>query len=127
MYMIHNRRVCDKVQAELDAVIGRKRYPTSQDRTQLPYVEAVLSEIMRISNVAPLAIAHRTIETTQFRQYLIPSDTVILVSLYSLNMDKDYWKDPENFRPERFLNENDEYIPHSEQFFPFGLGKMTQL
>lgn len=124
MYMIHNRRVCEKVQAELDAVIGRKRSPKLEDRNHLPYVEAVLSEIQRISNVAPLGIAHRTTETVQFQKYKIPKDTVILVSLYSLNMDKSYWHDPQIFRPERFLNDNGEYLPHAEQFFPFGLGKI---
>lgn len=62
-------------------------------------------------------------ENTQFREYIIPKDTVMLVSLYSLNMDKDYWHDPAIFRPERFLNENGEYISHAEQFLPFGLGK----
>lgn len=120
--MIHNRRVCEKTQSELDAVIGRKRFPNLQDRNHLPYVEAVLSEIQRISNVAPLGIAHRSTETVQFRDYTIPKDSVMLVSLYSLNMDKTYWQDPEVFRPERFLNEHGEYIPHAEQFFPFGLG-----
>lgn len=123
MYMIHNRRVCDKTQAELDGVIGRKRSPKLEDRNHLPYVEAVLSEIQRISNVAPLGIAHRTTESVQFQEYVIPKDTVMLVSLYSLNMDRNYWHDPEVFRPERFLNDNGEYIPHAEQFFPFGLGK----
>ncbi|XP_055315409.1 methyl farnesoate epoxidase-like [Sitodiplosis mosellana] len=123
MYMVHNRRVCDQVQAELDAVIGQKRFPNLQDRNHLPYVEAVLSEIQRFSNVAPLGIAHRTTENTQFKEYVIPKDTVILMSLYSVNMDKDYWHDPDIFRPERFLNENGEYIPHTEQFLPFGLGK----
>lgn len=125
LYMIHNRRVCDKIQAELDAVIGRRRLPILQDRNHLPYVEAVLSEIQRISNVAPLGIAHRTTEKLQFREYTIPKDTVMLVSLYSLNMDKEYWQDPEVFRPERFLNEHGEYIPHVEQFFPFGLGEIS--
>lgn len=123
MYMIHNRHVCEKTQAELDAVIGRKRFPNLQDRNHLPYCEAVLSEIQRISNVAPLGIAHRCIDDVQFNDYTIPKESVILVSLYSLNMDKDYWHDPTEFRPERFLNENGEYTPHSEQFFPFGLGK----
>lgn len=56
MYMIHNQRVCDKIQAELDAVIGQKRFPNLQDRQHLPYVEAALSEILRFSNVAPLGI-----------------------------------------------------------------------
>lgn len=122
MYMIHNRRVCEKIQGELDAVIGRKRSPKLEDRNHLPYVEAVLSEIQRISNVAPLGIAHRTTETVQFQEYTIPKDTVMIVSLYSLNMDKNYWLDPEVFRPERFLNDNGEYIPHAEQFIPFGSG-----
>lgn len=117
MYMIHNQSVCEKTQAELDAVIGRNRLPNLRDRNHLPYVEAVLSEIQRISNVAPLGIAHRTMKTSQFREYSIPKDTVVLVSLYSLNMDKDYWKDPNNFRPERFLNEQGEYISHADQFF----------
>ncbi|XP_031618139.1 methyl farnesoate epoxidase-like [Contarinia nasturtii] len=123
MYMIHNRDVCDKVHAELDAVIGKKRFPILQDRNHLPYVEAVLSEILRFSNVAPLGIAHRTTDDTTFREFIIPKDTVVLISLYSLNMDKDYWRDPNVFKPERFLNENGEYISHSEQFLPFGLGK----
>lgn len=123
MYMIHNRQVSDKVQAELDAVIGQKRFVNLQDRNHLPYVEAVLSEILRFSNVAPLGIAHRTTENTQFKEYMIPKNTVILMSLYSLNMDKDYWHDPLIFRPERFLNENGEYLPHVEQFLPFGLGE----
>lgn len=122
MYMIHNKHICDKVQSELDAVIGRKRLPNSKDRNHLPYVEAVLSEILRFSNVAPLGIAHRAIESTTLQQYTIPKDTVMLVSLYSLNMDKAYWIDPENFRPERFLDANGDYLQHAEQFFPFGLG-----
>lgn len=123
MYMIHNRHVCEKTQAELDAVIGRKRFPNLQDRNHLPYVEAVLSEIQRIANVAPLGIAHRCTDNVQFNEHIIPKDTVMLVSLYSLNMDKEYWRDPEQFRPERFLNDSGEYLPHSEQFFPFGLGE----
>lgn len=123
MYMIHNRHVYEKTQAELDAVIGRKRFPNLQDRNHLPYVEAVLSEIQRVSNVAPLGIAHRCTDDVKFFEYIIPKDTVMLVSLYSLNMDREYWQDPEIFRPERFLNDNGEYIAHSEQFFPFGLGK----
>lgn len=124
MYMIHNQRICDRVQAELDDVIGGERLPNLKDRNRLPYVEAVLSEILRYSNVAPLGIAHRSIDNCQLQQYTIPTDTVILVSLYSLNMDKQYWKDPEIFRPERFINKNGQYLQHAEQFFPFGLGKL---
>lgn len=126
IYMIHNDRVRQKVHAELDSVIGRGQYPMMCDRSRLPYVEATLSEIIRFANVAPLAIAHRSLTNCQLQQYQIPKNTLLLVSLYSLNMDEEYWKDPHVFRPERFLNDNGEYMPHSEQFFPFGLGRFIQ-
>lgn len=126
MYMLHNKRVSDLVHAELDNIIGRTRLPRLSDRTQLPYIEAVLCEIQRYASVAPLAIAHRTTETVKFMSYVIPKDTVTLVSLYSLNMDALYWKDPQEFRPERFLNERGDLIPHGDHFIPFGLGKYNE-
>lgn len=122
MYMIHNEHVRRKVHAELDRAIGAGQHPTLSDRTRLPYVEATLSEIIRFANVAPLAIAHRASADCQLQQYRIPKDTLVLVSLYSLNMDETYWTDPHIFRPERFIDENGQYKTHSEQFFPFGLG-----
>lgn len=123
MYMIHNEDICKKVQTELDLVVGKKRLPNLSDRNHLPYVEAVLCEIQRYANVAPLGIAHRSMESVKFFNHIIPKDTVMIVSLYSLNMDREYWKDPHVFRPERFLNSSGELIQHSEQFFPFGLGR----
>lgn len=124
MYMMHNERVRRKVHAELDRVIGAGQRPALSDRSRLPYVEATLSEIIRFANVAPLAIAHRSMANCQLQQYNIPKDTLVLVSLYSLNMDEEYWSDPHAFRPERFLDENGQYTAHAEQFFPFGLGKV---
>ncbi|KAG8313362.1 hypothetical protein J6590_001829 [Homalodisca vitripennis] len=49
-------------------------------------------------------------------------DTVILLSLYSAQMDASYWGDPEVFRPQRFLDTNGMVIQH-DCFMPFGLGK----
>lgn len=60
-------------------------------------------------------------ETVKFKNFVIPKGTLALVSLYSLHMDKDYWKDPLVFRPERFLDEYGMFI-HHENFMPFGSG-----
>lgn len=123
IYMVHNPAVQAKVRHELDRVIGRSRLPTLNDRSDLPYVEAVLCEIQRMANVAPLGIVHRALETVKFGDYIIPKDAIMLVSLYSLNMDAEYWKDPLEFRPERFLDEEGKLIQHVDQFLPFGLGE----
>lgn len=123
MYMIHNQRVCDKIHDELDTIVGRQRLPSLGDRNKLPYLEAVLCEIQRFASVAPLAIAHRNTDAVKLMNYTIPKNTIALVSLYSMNMDEEYWCDPHAFRPERFLNENNELLLHSEQFIPFGQGE----
>ncbi len=64
---------------------------------------------------------HRCMETVKFNNYVIPKGTLALVSLYSLHMDEQYWKDPHVFRPERFLDEYGLFI-HHEHFMPFGSG-----
>lgn len=119
--LLHNAPVQKKLRAEMDFTVGRCRLPNLNDRAQLPYTEAVICEIQRISNVAPLGIVHRCTETAKFRGFIIPKDTMALVSLYSLHMDEAYWGDPLVFRPERFLNEYGQFV-HHEYFLPFGLG-----
>jgi cytochrome P450 len=58
LFMLHNPEPFKKAQAELDQVVGRSRLPILNDKTQLPYFEALLAEIMRCSNVAPFAVSH---------------------------------------------------------------------
>lgn len=43
-------------------------------------------------------------------------------NLYSVHMDPEYWGDPENFRPERFINA-DGTFRKDERMIPFGKGK----
>jgi cytochrome P450 len=48
--------------------------------------------------------------------------TLLALNFYSIHMDKSYWGDPENFRPERFLDENQKFVK-SDRIFAFGSGK----
>lgn len=121
IYLLHNEGVQKRIRKELHTIVGPNRLPNLNDRSQLPYTEAVICEIQRIANVAPLGIVHRCMETVKFGDYIIPKDTMALVSLYSLHMDEHYWKDPFTFRPERFLNDSGQFV-HHEYFIPFGLG-----
>lgn len=57
---------------------------------------------------------------TKLGGFNIPKDTAVLASLYALHMSKEVWKNPENFRPERFLNLRGELSLKYDKSLPFG-------
>jgi cytochrome P450 len=60
--------VMKKAQAEIDAVVGRERLPSFEDRDQLPYVRAVVKEVLRWRPVAPLGLPRRVMKV-RFRMF----------------------------------------------------------
>jgi len=72
-----------KAQAEIDQVVGRHRLPNLDDRSSLPYVNAVIKEILRYAPVAPLGLRHRVIEDDVYEGYLIPKGTIVIANIWS--------------------------------------------
>ncbi|XP_063216363.1 methyl farnesoate epoxidase-like [Bacillus rossius redtenbacheri] len=124
LHMALSADVQAKVQQELDTVVGKERLPTTEDRQRLPYCEATINEILRFANVVPLSVPHAAITDTTFKGYFIPKGTRILLNLFDLHMDPDYWGDPQDFRPERFLDETGR-VRKDEALLPFGQGKRS--
>ena len=60
IYMVNYPEVQEKVQAELDRVVGQDRFPSLEDRKELPFLDATISEVQRCSNVAHLSVVVRT-------------------------------------------------------------------
>lgn len=121
IYMMNHPGVQRKIQKEMDTVVGRNRLPTLNDRPKLPYMEASLRELMRITSIFSLGIAHRATEDTHLSGYFIPKNTMVLTGLYSYHNDPDVWGDPHVYRPERFLEENG--FLKKDLSLPFGAGK----
>lgn len=90
------------------------------DHYSLPYVEAVIRESMRISSSLPLSLLHKCIKDTTLGGYNIPANTPVFTNLSAMHHDPDLWGDPDNFRPERFIDEKGELI--KDMSLPFGLG-----
>lgn len=55
--------ISDKVQAEINEVVGTLRTPSLSDKGKLPFTEAAIMEVQRLTSVVPLAIPHMTSET----------------------------------------------------------------
>ncbi|XP_078696657.1 cytochrome P450 2U1-like [Branchiostoma floridae x Branchiostoma belcheri] len=126
LYLTLNPDIQKKVQQELDAVVGES-LPALSHRSQLPYVNACLLEVMRLRPIIPLAIPHATSEMVEVQGYNIPKGTQILPNLYSLHMDPAYWPDPDRFDPGRFLDSEGNVINKPESFMPFSGGRRVCL
>ncbi|XP_008561134.1 probable cytochrome P450 304a1 [Microplitis demolitor] len=120
-FMIHYPEVMKRVQEEIDDVIGCERLPTWDDRKNLPFTEATIREVMRIETITPLSVGHRCVETTTLFNYTIPKETLLLTNLSAMHNDPIFWGDPENFRPERFLTDDNKIV--KDLTLPFGLGR----
>ncbi|XP_049540774.1 methyl farnesoate epoxidase-like [Anopheles darlingi] len=123
LYLLHHPEVMHKVQHELDSVVGAERLPMAEDRSRLPYTEAVILEVERIATIVPVGLVHRAMDDVELCGYHIPKDSIILPLLYSIQMDKEYWIDPEVFRPERFLTPAGDRVVQHDMFIPFGAGR----
>lgn len=88
---------------------------------RMPYLNATLAEVLRLSNIGPTTIPHRATMDTKLNGYDIKKNYTILANLMSVHQDKEHWGDPENFRPERFIDDNGLFINDS-WLIPFGAG-----
>jgi len=94
-----------KAQAEIDSVIGSGRLPNFDDRASLPYVDAILRELVRWNPVVPLGIPHATSGDDVYEGYHIPKGAFVLINVWAMSRDENNFSDVEEFQPERFLSE----------------------
>ncbi|XP_073541418.1 steroid 17-alpha-hydroxylase/17,20 lyase isoform X2 [Phyllobates terribilis] len=123
VYLLHYPEVQKKIQEELDMGVGFGRHPQLSDRKILHYLEATIAEVLRIRPVSPLLIPHVAMKDTSIGEYTIPKEARVVINLWSLHHDEKEWVNPDDFKPDRFLDENGHrlYSP-SQSYLPFGAG-----
>ncbi|XP_006880430.1 PREDICTED: cytochrome P450 2C18-like isoform X1 [Elephantulus edwardii] len=122
LILMKHPEVTAKVQEEIDCVIGRHRSPSMQDRVNMPYMDAVVHEIQRYSDLTPTSLPHSVTCDVRFRNYLLPKGTSILASMTSAHHDNKEFPNPETFDPGHFLDERGNF-KKSDYFMAFSAGK----
>ncbi|THU99940.1 cytochrome P450 [Dendrothele bispora CBS 962.96] len=120
LMLIHHPEVQARAQAELDSVIGTTRLPDFSDRENVPYIEAILNETLRMYPVTPLALPHHSLEDDVYEGYFIPKGSTVVGNAGAILHDPEVYHDPYKFNPDRFLVRNP---PPNPALYAFGFGR----
>lgn len=121
-YLCQNPEIQEKIEEEMSEIIGdTDRLPSIGHKWKMPYTEAVIEETLRMSTFCPIGNVHKLTDDLEIMDYKLPKGMLIISNIYHCHYNKSVWKDPEVFRPERFLEE--EGIKLLGHVVPFQLGK----
>ncbi|XP_021728630.1 cytochrome P450 76AD1-like [Chenopodium quinoa] len=121
--LLRNPTKMEKAKSELDDVLGKKGSMQESYISNLPYIQAVLKETLRLHPPVPLLIPHKAIKEVQLCDYLVPKNSTLWVNVWWISHDPSVWPNPECFSPERFLEKEIDAKGQDFEFIPFGAGR----
>ncbi|XP_023749233.1 geraniol 8-hydroxylase [Lactuca sativa] len=121
--LLLNPDMLSRLRKEVRQIVGEDGKIEEAKIMELPYLDAVIKETMRLHLAAPLLAPHKTESEVQLGNYIIPTNTQILVNAWAIARDPRYWENPLVFMPERFLANQVDYKGKHFEFIPFGSGR----
>ncbi|KAG8216714.1 cytochrome P450 [Butyriboletus roseoflavus] len=123
LMMVLNPAAQETAQVQIDAVVGKARLPTMEDRPLLPFVDAIYWETLRSSPVLPLSVPHVALDDDMYGGFHIPKGAMLIANLWSMAHDDSRYPNPHAFIPERFLNDDGSLKPNEIEHITFGFGR----
>ncbi|KXT09753.1 hypothetical protein AC579_9324 [Pseudocercospora musae] len=115
-----------KAQKALDEVVGHDRLPNLADKDHLPYITALVEEVLRWRNIMIAAFPHVATEDMEYKgQYHIPKNSILIPHMWAIDHDAKVFSDPDDFIPERWLTPDEKHLlgPQELSHFAFGFGR----
>ncbi|XP_077209897.1 cytochrome P450, family 78, subfamily A, polypeptide 5 [Tasmannia lanceolata] len=122
--MVLHPDIQSKAQSEIDTVVGNSRPVADSDIPNLPYLQSIVKESLRMHPPGPLlSWARLAIHDVHIGNNFIPAGTTAMVNMWSITHDKAIWTEPEEFKPERFMDEDVSVMGSDLRLAPFGSGR----
>nr|BAT70021.1 salutaridine synthase [Papaver somniferum] len=104
-FLVCEQEIQEKLYREINNLTGGQRPVKVVDLKELPYLQAVMKETLRMKPIAPLAVPHVAAKDTTLKGRRIVKGTKVMVNLYAIHHDPNVFPAPYKFMPERFLKD----------------------
>ncbi|MFS7958904.1 putative cytochrome P450 [Helianthus anomalus] len=121
--LLRHPRAMKELQKEVHEIGRGKSVIAEDDLDKMPYLKAVFKEGLRLHTPLPLLVPRESTEDIKLNGYDIQSGTQVLINAWAIARDPSVWEEPEEFRPERFLNSPIDYKGFGFELIPFGAGR----
>nr|XP_043632943.1 desmethyl-deoxy-podophyllotoxin synthase-like [Erigeron canadensis] len=121
--LLKNPSIMEKAQTEVRQIFSTKAKVDETGIQSLDFLKLVIKETLRLHPPAPLMLPMENREKCEINGYEIPVKTKVVVNVWAIGRDPKYWKDPERFHPERFVDSSVDYRGGDFEYIPFGAGR----
>ncbi|KAL5544044.1 hypothetical protein UlMin_007828 [Ulmus minor] len=121
--LIKNPSAMKRAQDEVRTIAKGKGKVEESDLSKLKYLKSVIKEGFRLHPPVPLLVPRETTESFRIKGYLIPPKTRVFVNAKMIGNDPKFWENPNEFKPERFLESSVDYKGQHFELLPFGAGR----
>ncbi|CAI0437474.1 unnamed protein product [Linum tenue] len=121
--MIKNPRILQQAQIEVRRVFKLKGDVDVTQLHELYYLQSVIKETLRLHPPGPLLIPRECGEDCEINGFQVKAKEKVIVNIWAISRDPKYWNDPEEFRPEKFINNPIDFKGSNFEFLTFGSGR----
>lgn len=122
--MVMHQDIQAKAQEEIEEQVGNHRPVQDSDIPNLVYVQAIVKEVLRLHPPGPLlSWARLATHDVQLGKFFVPAGTTAMVNMWAITHDPSIWKNPWDFNPERFMEEDFPIMGSDLRLAPFGSGR----
>lgn len=121
IFLVRHPEYQKQVYHEIQQTLGDRTRLSILDLKKMPHTQAVIWESQRMGDIVPLSLAHSNFQPVELDGYIIPAHSVVIPNISSAMFDPSAWENPDEFRPERFLDAENK-VTMRKEFVPFSIG-----